>query len=145
MAKLPENFVKPPATSRLTTAKPAGKEARRTKRAVPIAAEVVEHARSVLVRLSPEEHDALTAACTALLAVGETVSVEDMIKQVITRWMAATRAIHGPAMPEPRPPKHATIVKQLRALAAEPLRRWRALGETLDRWSRVFTHRSTTR
>ncbi|HEX7840115.1 MAG TPA: hypothetical protein VF469_21710, partial [Kofleriaceae bacterium] len=101
MAKLPDNFVKAPAeTSRLATykpegaGKPAGKEARRkAKRTVlELEAHAAEHAQGVLVRLSPEEHQALSAACEALAAVGETVTIEDMIRQVVLRWMAATRA-----------------------------------------------------
>ncbi len=136
MAKLPDNFVKAPATSRLTVSKPAApKESRRGKRAsLPTAAEVAAEANSVLVRLSPEELAALEGACAALAAVGETVTIEDMIKQVVGRWMIATRANHEPAA-QATTPARATIVEQLRRLAEEPLRRWRAIGQTM--WSRV--------
>ena len=84
MAKLPDNFVKaPPDTSHVTTTKtsgkladkpadkrtdkPVGKEVRRkARRDAPPPAETTEQgahsahsAHSVLVRLSPEEHQAL--------------------------------------------------------------------------------------
>lgn len=95
MAKLPENFVKPPSsTSRLTTRLGAPKQARRSRKA-DLEAQAAQHVHDVLVRLTPEEHQALSAACEALAAVGETVSVELMIRQVIARWMAATRAMQG--------------------------------------------------
>jgi hypothetical protein len=146
MAKLPDNFVKPPAeTSRLATskpagaAKPAGKEARRkAKRGVlDMQADAAEHAHSVLVRLSPEEHQALSAACEALAAVGETVTVEDMIRQVVTRWMAATRATPTPEVPASSGAADDPILAQLRRLVERPVRRWRELVQALRRWSRV--------
>lgn len=145
MAKLPDNFVKPPAeTSRLTTtakpagaAKPAGKEARRkAKRAVlELQAEAAEHAHSVLVRLSPEEHQALSAACDALAAVGQTVTIEGMIRQVVARWMAATRQACAPeAAASPRAADD-PIRAQLRRLVERPVQRWRELVRALRRWS----------
>jgi len=91
----------------------------------------------VLVRLSADEHAALTTACTALAKVGHAVTIEDMIRQVIARWITATRAMQEPAMPVAAPPA-ASIQAQLRRLAAEPLRRWDELARTLRRWSRVF-------
>jgi hypothetical protein len=152
MAKLPDNFVKAPAeTSRVTTAnpvgKPAGKEVRRKARrgTVPPPAEAAERAevaRDVLVRLSPEEHQALTAACDALAAVGETVTIEDMIRKVVERWIAATRAATTPEVPAPAPAAPARAIDairaQLRRLAEQPVRRWRALREALLRWSHTL-------
>jgi hypothetical protein len=155
MAKLPDNFVKaPPDTSRVTTAKPAGKSAdkpvgkevrRKARRDAPPPAENAEQgahsahsAHSVLVRLSPEEHQALSAACEALAAAGESVTIEDMIRQVVARWIAATRAAVAPepAAPEPVAPHAiAAIRAQLRWLAEQPLRRWRALRQALRRWT----------
>lgn len=144
MAKLPENFVKPPAASRLTTGKtPAPKTSRRLRKA-DVEAEAARHVHDVLVHLTPDEYQALAAACDALAAVGETVTIEDMIKQVIARWITATRAMNGtiaPATVEPEPmgPGASPVVRsQLRRLAAEPVRRWRAIGETLRRWSRAW-------
>ncbi len=136
MAKLPENFVKPPgATSRLTAKLTAPKQSRRARKA-ELEAEAAAHVPSVLVQLSPEEHEALTAACTALAAVGETVSIEDMIRRVIARWIAATRAMQA-AETAPSPPiAHEPVTAQLRRLAEQPIRYWRALGETLRRWTR---------
>ncbi len=116
MAKLPDNFVKPPSASRLTTKPSAPKQARRARNAEP----------DVLLKLSPDELSALTAACEALAAVGETVSLDDMIHQVIARWMAATRAM---ASAEPLPPPPATH-------APVAARCWRAVGELLRRWAR---------
>jgi hypothetical protein len=123
MAKLPDNFVKAPAdTSRVTTTKPAGKPAdkpvgkevrRKARRDAPPPAEATEpgahSAHSALVRLSPEEHQALSAACEALAAAGEIVTIEDMIRQVVARWIAATRAAAAtepgePAAPAPAAP-----------------------------------------
>lgn len=149
MPKLPDNFVKPPpATSQLTAGKTAaGKVARRTRTAGKLTpaleAEAAGHVDGVLVRLSTEEHDALSAACAALAAVGHTVSIEDMIKQVIARWIAATRAMQAPVVPGPHipmssPPVTAAIRAQLRALAAEPIRRWRLLEAALRRWAQRF-------
>lgn len=153
MAKLPENFVKAPATtSRLTTSKPtAGKEIRRKKRGgLDLRGEASEphgldvtasDVHSVLVQLSPDQRQALVAACEALAAVGEIVTVEGMIKQVIMRWMDATRATHVPAERAPhRSPSPApeTITAQLRRMAEQPLRQWRELSQTLRVWSRVF-------
>jgi hypothetical protein len=146
MAKLPENFVKsPPETSRLTAAKSiAPKLGRRTRKApgddAAVAIEAQTHVHSVLVRLSADEHLALTTACTALAKVGHTVSIEDMIRQVIARWITATRAMQAPAMPvaSPTTPPVASIQAQLRRLAAEPLRRWHELTRTVRRWSRVL-------
>ena len=158
MAKLPDNFVKaPPETSRVTTAKPAdkpGKEVRRKARrgAPPPPAEAPEqgevgggeHAHSVRVRLSPEEHQALSAACEALAAAGEIVTIEDMIRQVVARWIAATRAAAAtepgePAAPAPAAP-HAphAIRAQLRWLVEQPVRRWRALRQALRRWTHAL-------
>jgi hypothetical protein len=144
MAKLPDNFVKAPtATSRLTTARPAGpagKEVRRKARrgVLEVPAEAAEHARGVLVRLSPEEHQALSAACEALAAAGETVTIEDMIRQVVARWMAATRASQAA---EPAAPPGAAgdpILAQLRRLVERPVQRWRELRRSLRGWSRAL-------
>jgi hypothetical protein len=159
MAKLPDNFVKAPAeTSRVTTAKPAdkpaGKEIRRKARrgtqpppveaaeATEQAAEqAAEHAHSVLVRLSPEEHQALSAARDALAAVGETVTIEGMIRTLVARWIAATRAATATEPGEPAAPAAAplraidAIRVQLRWLAEQPVRRWRALRLALRRWT----------
>jgi hypothetical protein len=147
MAKLPDNFVKAPAeTSRVTTAKPAGKEVRRkAKRGVlqpPAEGAEQEQDHGVLVRLSPEEHQALSAACEALAAVGETVTIEDMIRKVVGRWMAVTRAAAAagaPASAVPATPRAVDALRaQLRWLAEQPVRRWRALREALQRWSRAL-------
>lgn len=154
MAKLPDNFVKaPPENSRVTTSKPAdksaGKEVRRkARRGAPSQpAEATEQgahsAHSVLVRLSFEEHQALSAACDALAAAGEIVTIENMIRQVIARWIAATRAAAAPEpAPEPVTP-HAidaidAIRAQLRWLTEQPLRRWRALRQALQRWTHAL-------
>jgi hypothetical protein len=97
---------------------------------------------SVLVRLSPEEHQALSAACEALAAVGETVAIEDMIRRVVERWIAATRAAATPeapaAVPAAPPRAIAAIQTQLRRLAAQPVRRWQALRQALQRWSHAL-------
>src|SRR5262249_9218283 len=96
---------------------------------------------NVLVRLSPEEHQALSAACEALAAAGEIVTIEDMIRQVIARWIAATRAAAATEPGEPAGPTPVTphaihaIRAQLRWLAGQPLRRWRALRQALRRWA----------
>lgn len=168
MAKLPDNFVKAPAeTSRVTTARPAdkpagkpvGKEIRRKARRgtspppaegvegveAAEAAEATEHAHSVLVRLSPEEHQALSAACDALAAVGETVTIEGMIRTLVARWIAATRAATAAEPGEPTvpaataPPRAiAAIRAQLRWLTEQPVRRWRALRQALRRWTHAL-------
>jgi hypothetical protein len=141
MAKLPENFVKPPAASRLTTGKTSAPKTSRRLRKAELEVEAAKHVHDVLVRLTPDEHQALAAACEALAAVGEIVTIEDMIKQVIARWIAATRAIHGPIEPapvvEPDP-----LVSQLRRLAEQPVRSWRAIGETLRRWTYAWRARN---
>src|SRR5215475_14252818 len=143
MPKLPDNFVKAPAeTSRVTTTKPTdkpvGKEVRRkARRGAPPpsaggaeAAEAADHAHSVLVRLSPEEHQALSAACEALAAAGEIVTIENMIRQVVARWIAATRAAAAtepgdPTTPAPVAPHAIDAIRvQLRWLAGQPFRRW---------------------
>jgi hypothetical protein len=152
MAKLPDNFVKAPAeTSRLATSKPAesgrpaGKELRRkAKRAVlDLQAQAAEHVNGVLVQLSPEEHQALSAACEALAAVGETVTIEGMIRQVIMRWMAATRAsqtLEDPGLSTSARAAGDPILAQLRRLVERPVRRWRELVQALRRWSRALAH-----
>jgi hypothetical protein len=148
MAKLPDNFVKPPTTSRLTTAKPSAPKQVRRARKADLEAEAAPHVPGILIRLSEEEHQALSAACAALATVGEVVSIEDMIKQLIGRWMVATRAMHAATTPAlPPPPEPSTealatpIAAQLRWLAERPLRRWREIGATLRRWSRAFNYR----
>jgi hypothetical protein len=152
MAKLPDNFVKAPAeTSRVTTAhpagkpvgKPVGKEVRRKARRGVLQPPVdAADAHSVVVRLSPEEHQALSAACEALAAAGETVTIEDMIRKVVERWITATRAAAAPEHPAPTPaapPRAiAAIRTQLRRLAEQPVRRWRALQHALRRWSHAL-------
>ena len=173
MAKLPDNFVKaPPDTSRVITTKTAGKPADKTadkpadKRTdKPVGKEVrrkvrrdtqppaettdqgahsAHSAHSVLVRLSPEEHQALSAACEALAAAGEIVTIENMIRQVVTRWIAATRAAAAtepgdPATPTPAAPHAiAAIRAQLRWLTEQPFRRWRALRQALRRWTHAL-------
>jgi hypothetical protein len=152
MAKLPDNFVKAPAeTSRVTTAhpagkpagKPVGKEVRRKARRGELQPPVdAADAHSVVVRLSPEEHQALSAACEALAAAGETVTIEDMIRKVVERWITATRAAAAPEHPTPAPaapPRAiAAIRTQLRRLAEQPIRRWRALQHALRRWSHAL-------
>jgi hypothetical protein len=157
MAKLPDNFVKAPAeTSRVTSArpadKPAGKEVRRKARrgAPPPPADApAQGEHSVRVRLSPEEHQALSAACEALAAVGEAVTIEDMIRKLVGRWIAATRAAAAPSGEVPAPGAPAmppgaieAIRAQLRWLAAQPGRRWRALREALLRWSHALAGQS---
>jgi hypothetical protein len=160
MAKLPDNFVQsPPATSRLTTTKPtAGKLGRRPRKPdVELDAEAAAHVHSVLVRLSADEHSALSAACEALVAVGHAVSIEDMIRQVIARWIAATRAMQAASVPVTTAPAHqlpasqlpasaapaiTSIRAQLRRLAGEPVRRWQELRRSLRRWSHVFDART---
>jgi hypothetical protein len=154
MAKLPDNFVKAPAeTSRVTaarpadkpTSKPAGKEVRRKAHRgdpQPPADAPAPDEHSVRVRLSPEEHRALSVACEALAAVGEPVTIEDMIRTLVGRWIAVTRAATAPETPAPAPGAPAVppraidaIRAQLRWLAAQPVRRLRALREALLRWS----------
>jgi hypothetical protein len=165
MAKLPDNFVKaPPEASRVTTSTPAGKPAdkpvgkevrRKARRTAPPPStegaegpEAAEHAHSVLVRLSPEEHQALSAACEALAAVGETVTIEGMIRKVVERWIAATRAAAAAEPGEPASAASAAsaaparaidaIQAQLRWLAEQPVRRWRALRQALRRWTHAL-------
>jgi len=142
MAKPPDNVVKPPpASSRLTAAKTtAAKLGRRARKTDGRAAEAIPQVHGVMVRLSPEEHQALSTACEALVAVGHTVSIEDMIKQVIVRWIVATRAMQGAPLPPPvRSPIAAVPIRtQLRRLAVQPLRRWHELGQTLRTWQRSF-------
>jgi hypothetical protein len=99
----------------------------------------------VLVRLSPEEHQALSAACEALAAVGETVTIEWMIRKVVERWIAATRAAAAAEPGEPVAPAPAAspralhaIRTQLRWLAEQPVRRWRALHRALRRWTHAL-------
>jgi hypothetical protein len=129
MAKLPENFVKPPsATSRLTAKLTAPRQARRPRKA-----EVEAGVHDVLVRLSPEEHDALSTACAALAVIGESVTVEDMIRTVIARWIAATRAMQAETLASPRPVAPEPVSVQLRRLAEQPLRYWR-MFRTWARW-----------
>src|SRR5215468_5695880 len=122
MAKLPDNFVKPPPASRLTAGKLAAPKAARRSRKVTLDLEAAatQHVDDILVRLSAEQHEALAAACAALSAVGEVVTIEDMIKQVIARWIAATRAMSGPLPAEPVEVKPEPITAQLQRLAAEP-------------------------
>lgn len=166
MAKLPDNFVKAPAeTSRVTTTKPAdkpagkpvGKEIRRKARrgtspppmeapeGEHAAEHAAEHAHSVRVRLSPEEHQALSAACDALAAVGETMTIEGMIRTLVERWIAATRAATAAEPGEPAAPASAAppraiaaIRAQLRWLTEQPVRRWRALHQVLRRWTHAL-------
>jgi len=135
MAKLPENFVKPPAASRLTTGKTAAPKTSRRLRKADVEAEAARHVHDVLVHLTPDEYQALAAACDALAAVGETVTIEDMIKQVIARWITSTRAMNTPATVDVTPEP---VISQLWRLAEEPVRRWRAIGDTLRRWSRIW-------
>jgi hypothetical protein len=128
-----------------------GKEVRRKARrgAPPLPAEAAEpspdQAHSVLVRLSPDEHQALSAACEALSAVGETVTIEDMIRKVIERWIAATRAAAAPEPGEPASGASAAparaidaIRAQLRWLAEQPVRRWQALRQAVRRWTHAL-------
>jgi hypothetical protein len=138
MAKLPDNFVKPPAASRLTTGKPSAPKTSRRLRKAELEAEAAKYLHDVLVRLTPDEHQALAAACDALAAVGEIVTIEDMIKQVIGRWIAATRATHGPIETPPVELGPDPIVSQLRRLAEQPVRGWRAIRETLRHWTRAW-------
>jgi ATP-dependent exoDNAse (exonuclease V) beta subunit len=149
MAKLPDNFVKPPpASSRIAATRPTAPKLGRRSRKLDDAAldaEAGSHVHSVMVRLTAEEHEALSAASTALATLGQAVSIEDMIKQVIARWITATRALAAPAVPvpaTPAAPPAATIQAQLRRLAAEPLRRWHELGRAVRRWSRVLDLRA---
>jgi hypothetical protein len=130
MAKLPDNFVKPPsATSRLTTRLTAPKHVRRPRKA-----ELEEEAVNlVTVRLSPAEYAALAAACDAFAAVGETVSIEEMMRQVIARWMAATLAMQAPGTGSIAPAARKPVRSTLRRLARQPISHWRALGEALRR------------
>jgi hypothetical protein len=141
MAKLPENFVKPSGATPAARGSRSPRRSARDKRS-KLALEKVtaEHSRDILVRLSPEEHEALDAACAALRAIGHEISVEEMIRQVIARWIAATHAAcavdRAPvgALPEPA---RQSILSQLRSLAERPLRRWRELTFALRRLSRT--------
>ncbi|HEX3763290.1 MAG TPA: hypothetical protein VHW23_31565 [Kofleriaceae bacterium] len=100
---------------------------------------VTEHAHEVLVRLSDEEHQALAAACAALAAIGQPVSIEDMIRTLIERWMAATQTATAPDVPAPAHPRLLDAVRaQLRWLVAQPLRRWHELRLALRRWTRAL-------
>jgi len=138
MAKLPENFVKPPAASRLTTGKTSAPKTSRRLRKAELEAEAETHVHDVLVHLTAEEHQALATARDALAAVGESVTIEDMIRQVIARWIAATRAVHGPIEPAPVEVEPDPLIAQLRRLAEQPVRQWRAIAETLRRWTRAW-------
>lgn len=160
MAKLPDNFVKPPpASSRLNAPRTtAGKVARKSRKAedgaaapAPDAAVPEAHhaaapagpiGHSVLVRLSADEHQALSAACDALAAIGEPMTLEEMTRQVIGRWIAATHAMQAASVPaRSAPPAPRSLPMPMRRFVAEPLRRWQSLGETLRRWSRAFGRR----
>jgi hypothetical protein len=119
-------------------------ESRPTDAGEPLAAvadppAVAEHAHEVLVRLSDEEHQALGAACAALAAVGQRVSIEDMIRTLVERWMTATRAATSPDVPAPAHPRLLDAVRaQLRWLVAQPVRRWHELRLALRRWTRAL-------
>lgn len=152
MAKLPENFVKPPpASSRLNAARTtAGKVARKSRKAedaavdaAPAPEAIAPAGHSVVVRLSADEHQALSAACDALAAIGQPMTLEDMTRQVVGRWIAATRAMQAPSVParSAPTPRAVAMPAPLRRFVAEPLRRWQSLGDTLRRWSRAFGRR----
>lgn len=116
MAKLPSEFVKPPAT------KPAPKRrSKKTSLLDPEAARAL--LREVIVRLTEVEHRLLEEARAELARAGEEVTLEQMIHRVLSDWSARRAEAHQPATRQLD-----GIVAQLRKLAASPLRTWRDLG-----------------
>lgn len=116
MAKLPTEFVKPPAS------KPAPRRrGKKTSLLDPEAARAL--LREVIVRLSEAEHRALEQARAELARAGEELSLEQMIHRAIADW-SARRA--EAARPAPRPVDG--VLAQLRRLASSPVRTWRELG-----------------
>jgi hypothetical protein len=116
MAKLPSEFVKPPA------ARPASKRrGKKTSLLDPEAARAL--LREVVVRLSETEHRALEDARAELARGGEEVTLEQMVHRVITEWNVRRSQAQQPAA---RPVE--SILAQLRRLASSPVRTWRELG-----------------
>jgi hypothetical protein len=116
MAKLPSEFVKPPAT------KPAPKRrSKKTSLLDPEAARAL--LREVIVRLTEAEHRLLEDARAELARAGEEVTLEQMIHRILADWSARRAEAHQPATRQLD-----GIVAQLRKLAASPLRTWRDLG-----------------
>jgi hypothetical protein len=116
MAKLPSEFVKPPAAR--SASKRRGKK---TSLLDPEAARAL--LREVVVRLSEAEHRALEDARAELARGGEEVTLEQMVHRVITEWNARRSQAQQPAA---RPVE--SILAQLRRLASSPVRTWRELG-----------------
>ena len=116
MAKLPTEFVKPPA------ARPAPKRrTRKTSLLDPEAARAL--LREVIVRLSEPEHRALEQVRAELARAGEELTLEQIIHRVIAEWSAHRAEARQPA---PRPVEG--VLAQLRRLASSPMRTWRELG-----------------
>jgi hypothetical protein len=116
MAKLPSEFVKPPA------ARPAARRrGKKTSLLDPEAARAL--LREVVVRLSEAEHRALDNARAELTKAGEEVTIEQMVHRIIAEWSARRSQAQQPA-----PRAVDSILAQLRRLASSPVRTWRELG-----------------
>jgi hypothetical protein len=115
MAKLPSEFVKPPA------ARPAARRRKKTSLLDPEAARAL--LREVVVRLSEAEHRKLEDARAELAKGGEEVTLEQMVHRIIAEWSARRSEAQQPA-----PRAVDTILAQLRRLASSPVRTWRELG-----------------
>ena len=116
MAKLPTEFVKPPA------ARPAPKRrTRKTSLLDPEAARAL--LREVIVRLTEAEHGALEQVRAELARAGEQLSLEQLIHRVIAEWTA-----HRAESRQPAPLPVEGVLAQLRRLASSPMRTWRELG-----------------
>lgn len=137
MSKLPPEFVKAPSPS--ASAETAPRSRRKAKASIVAAEPPPPDPRQVLLHLSDEEHQALDDARQALVRVGETVTLEQIIHRVLTEWTMRTKLT---ATPEPaHVPRDESLLGRLRSLASQPLRTWRELGATLRRLSGLATQR----
>ena len=73
------------------------------------------------------------------------VTIEAMIRKVVERWIAATRAATAAEPGDPAAPAPAALPRaidamraQLRWLTEQPVRRWRALRLALRRWTHAL-------
>lgn len=137
MSKLPPEFVKAPAPA--TDAAPRARKGRKASMVTVVDPPPPPDPRDVLLRLTDEEHQALDDARQALVRVGETVTLEQIIHRVLTEWTMRTKLT---ATPEPaQVPRDESLIGRLRTLASQPLRTWRELGATLRRLSGFATQR----
>ena len=113
MAKLPSEFVKPPA------ARSAGRRrVKKTSLLDPEAARAL--LREVIVRLTEPEHRALEDARAELARAGEQVTLEELLHRIIAEWTAQRAEARQPVA---RPVEG--ILAHLRRLASQPVRTWR--------------------